>query len=148
MTLFPGVTLPVDLGRPASVEAIRHANSLPAKHPENGMILVATQRDPMVDEPRFDDLYPVVVMGELTQVLHGLPGRLTVFVRGIERVYVHDLEDARGFVAAHYHRLEEPVGDPVYAQALTGALQDLVKQHDEHLPGEQQGKQGPAGASI
>ncbi len=144
MTLFPGVTLPVDLGRPASVEAARFAHGLPSRNPEANLVVVATQRDPMVDVPRFDDLHEVAVVGQLTQVLHGLPGRLTVFVRGLYRVNLLDLEDARGFTAAHFSEFVEEMGDSTLAYALAGALQDLVKQHDELLPSESRGKQRQA----
>jgi len=144
MTLFPGVTLPVDLGRPASVEAVRFANGLPIRNPEANLVVVATQRDPMVDAPRHEDLHEVAVVAQLTQVLHGLPGRLTVFVRGLYRVNLLDLEDARGFQAAHFSEFAEEMGDSTLAYALAGALQDLVRQHDELLPGEQRGKQRQA----
>lgn len=134
MALFPGVTLPIDLGRPASVEAVRRANARPRDGEDSKQVIVATQREAMVESPRFDDLHGVAVIGQLVQVLHGLPGRLTVLVRGLERVHLHEIRDANGCVMARFQVAKEDPGDPTLTNALSGALIDLVKQHDELLP--------------
>ena len=137
MVLFPGVTLPIDLGRTASVEAVRRAHSRPRGNDDANLVIVATQREAMTESPRFDDLHGVAVVGRLVQVLHGLPGRLTVLVEGLERVHLQEIEDAGGFVMGTYQQAHETLGDPTLSHALSGALQDLVSQHDELLPASQ-----------
>jgi ATP-dependent Lon protease len=140
-SLFPGVTLPIDLGRPSSVEAVRRATNRPKGDADSNLVIVATQRDAMTESPRFDDLHGVAVVGRLVQVLHGLPGRLTVLVRGLERVHLHSIEEAGGFVMASYELAHDSLGDPTLTHALSGALQDLVAQHDEMLPANRKSKQ-------
>ena len=44
--LFPGVSMPVDLGRPASVEAVRRATSHGRRIGPHSLVITAVQRDP------------------------------------------------------------------------------------------------------
>ncbi len=98
------------------------------------LVIVATQRDPLVERPELDDLYPVGVLAEVTQALHGVPGRMTAIVRGLERVRLLGLHRGADVTTVSYQRAHETMGDPTLAYALAGALQDLIKQHDELLP--------------
>jgi ATP-dependent Lon protease len=143
MALLPGVTIPVDLGRPGSVEAVRHAETLGGAS-SHAQLLVAVQRDPMLDAPSLDDLHPIGVTGELVQVLHGLPGRLTALIRGVERVHLQGLQVQRAFLIGRYTPAVETMGDPTLAVALAGALQDLVQRHDELLSKESNNRQRQA----
>jgi ATP-dependent Lon protease len=141
MSLFPGVTLPIDLGRAASVEAVRRAHAGSRSGGRRELVLVATQREPMVEVPRCQDLHEIAVVAELVQVVHGLPGRLTVILRGLERVRLVDVYRERGHVVATHVPAPETSGDPTLTRALAGALQDLVRRHDELLPTPQQTRQ-------
>ena len=40
----------------------------------------------MTELPELSDLYNTAILAEVTQALHGVPGRMTAIVRGIERV--------------------------------------------------------------
>ena len=134
MTLLPGLAQPIELGRPASVDAIRRARDLPRDDPRRNLIVVATQRDPMVERPMLEDLYPVGVIAEVNQALQGVPGRMTAIVRGMERVRLLAVQVGSGRADAEWHAAHEVMGDATLAYALAGALQDLVKQHDGMLP--------------
>jgi ATP-dependent Lon protease len=134
MTLLPGLAQPIELGRPASLDAIRRARMLPAGDARRGLIVVATQRDPLVERPMLEDLYPIGVVAEVTQALQGVPGRMTAIVRGMERVRLLAVQSGRGRADVEWHAAHETMGDATLAYALAGALQDLVKQHDGMLP--------------
>lgn len=134
MTLFPGTTHPVELGRAASVAAVKFAQSIPKEAAEHNLLVVATQRDPMVERPTADDLFPVGVLAELVQVLYGVPGRASVLVRPLRRVHLHAVHPQQDHQEAEFQSAHETLGDPTLAYALAGAVQDLVKQHDSLLP--------------
>jgi ATP-dependent Lon protease len=134
MTLLPGLAQPIELGRPASVDAVRRARAPAAGDPRRGLIVVVTQRDPMVERPMLEDLYPIGVVAEVTQALQGVPGRMTAIVRGMERVRLLAVQTGRGQADVEWHAAHETMGDATLAYALAGALQDLVKQHDGMLP--------------
>ena len=103
MTLLPGLAQPIELGRPASVDAIRRARDLPRDDPRRNLIVVATQRDPMVERPMLEDLYPVGVIAEVNQALQGVPGRMTAIVRGMERVRLLAVQVGSGRADAEWH---------------------------------------------
>lgn len=134
MSLLPGLPQPIELGRSTSVGAIEKARSLRDGDPFSKLVIVATQRDPLVERPELEDLYPVGLLAEVTQALHGVPGRMTAIVRGLHRVRLLGLNRGPDISTIQYQLAHETMGDPTLAYALAGALQDLVRQHDESLP--------------
>ncbi len=52
--LFPYLLMPLSAGRPGSVAAVEAALATESKE-----VVVFTQRDPDVDSPTHDDLYPI-----------------------------------------------------------------------------------------
>ncbi len=133
MVLFPGVAYPVELGRAASVAAVHEARRRrEGRRPPR--VILGTQRDPMVEHPRAEDLLPVGVLAEVLQILDGMPGRATAIVRGVHRVHLLDLIPAAEHVDARFQRAHDKMGDPTLTYALAGAVQDLLRQHDELLP--------------
>jgi ATP-dependent Lon protease len=148
MTLLPGIGQPVELGRHASVDAIRMAREVPKDDPRHRLIIVATQREELTERPGLDDLYPVGVLAEVTQALLGVGSRMTAIVRGIERVHLLEVDRSQVPSLARFQRAHEPMGDPTLAYALAGTLQDLVKQHDGLLPANAQSKQRTQGLAV
>ncbi len=141
MVLFPGTTMPVDLGRPCSVEAVRAA-SKGARDPDlHNLILVATQRDSLIERPRSDDLHPITVVGRITQILHGLPGRMTVLIRGLARATITDLKEAGAHNVARFQLAEAPTSAPKLCTALAGALLEQVRRYESFLPSKQRSPQ-------
>lgn len=134
MTLLPGLAQPVELGRASSVDAVQRARRRPRTDPTTNLIVVATQRDPMTERPEHEDLHPVAVLAEVTQALQGVPGRMTAIVRGLERVHLLEVHRSGIQVDTSFQRAHERLGDTTLSHALSGALQDLVKQHDSLLP--------------
>ncbi len=141
MTLLPGIGQPVELGRHASVDAIRMARERPKDDPRHRLIIVATQREELTERPDLEDLYPVGVLAEVTQALLGVGSRMTAIVRGIERVHILELDRTQSPTVVRYQRAHEPMGDPTLAYAMAGTLQDLVRQHDGLVPSTAQSKQ-------
>ncbi len=131
----------MELGRHASVDAIRVARERPKDDPRHRLIIVATQREELTERPTLDDLYPVGVLAEVTQALLGVGSRMTAIVRGIERVHILELDRTSSPSVVRYQRAHEPMGDPTLAYAMAGTLQDLVRQHDGLLPTNSQSKQ-------
>ncbi|MCA9683284.1 MAG: LON peptidase substrate-binding domain-containing protein [Myxococcales bacterium] len=132
--LFPGVSMPVDLGRAASVEAVRRATAHGRRQGPPNHVVVTVQRDPMVDQPGLSDLHPIATVTRIVQVLRGLPGRMTVIVRGLERVALDGLESGNGCELARYHRAAVPDYSLTMLIALSGVLRDLLTRHEGLLP--------------
>jgi len=148
MTLLPGIGQPVELGRHASVDAIRMARELPKDDPRHRLVIVATQREEITERPSYEDLYPVGVLAEITQALLGVGSRMTAIVRGIERVHLLGVDRDEIPSLARFQRAHEPMGDPTLSYALSGTLQDLVKRHDSLLPASAESKQRTQGLAV
>src|SRR5438132_1557655 len=80
LVLFPGVVLPVDVGRPGSLKLVEETVR---QHPSH--LAVATQRDPQIEEPGAEDIHPIAVVAEVLKVVKLSESRSTVVVRGLER---------------------------------------------------------------
>jgi ATP-dependent Lon protease len=75
--VFPGVTLPISVGRSFSLRAIEHA----AKHDQR--LFVVAQRE-NVDKPEAKHLYPMGVVARITHAQRGQKG-VQLLVEGLER---------------------------------------------------------------
>ncbi len=86
--IFPGITVPIGVGRPATLRAIEKA--LKGDH----LIFTVAQRE-NVDEPAPEQLYTMGVIGKIGQVQRGLGG-VQLLLHGEVRA-----------AALHYHTVED-----------------------------------------
>ena len=87
VVVFPGMTLPLFVGRPASVASIERAL-------EGKKILFATaQRRPEVSRPEAEDLHEVGTLIRVLQVFRLPDGTMRILVEGLERARLDKLRD-------------------------------------------------------
>lgn len=70
MIIFPEIVMPVAIGRRSTLELVKSA------YKKKSPVILATQKDAMVDEPELNDLYPLGVVGRIVRILE-LPGGAT-----------------------------------------------------------------------
>lgn len=103
MVLFPGVALPVMIGRTKSMNLIKDkANS-------KAMIGVVCQRDMEVDEPKQEDLYTVGVIADVLRVLDMSDGMTTVLLQGRKRFELHELTQDEPYLKGRISFIDEQV---------------------------------------
>ena len=85
MVVFPHMMAPFVVGRQPSVVALERALGRPDKK-----ILLATQRDPKVDEPSPEDVYELGVTARVVQHLQLASGNIKVMVEGLSRARIVD----------------------------------------------------------
>lgn len=103
MVLFPGVALPVMIGRTKSMNLIKDkANS-------KAMIGVVCQRDMEVDEPKQEDLYTVGVIADVLRVLDMSDGMTTVLLQGRKRFELHELTQDEPYLKGRISLIDEQV---------------------------------------
>jgi ATP-dependent Lon protease len=134
--LFPGILMPVAVGRPQSVAAIEAVQAT-----EQHKIVVAVQRDPEAIVTGAGDFYPIATLAVINRVLSRENNILQVFLQGIERVRVDavtettpylavgvtplpSLQDTSQETVALFRNIRELVGQAI--QLLGGAPQDMV----------------------
>src|SRR5262249_21266426 len=112
--LFPGMVLPVSIGRPRSIAAVQYAarNQRPL-----GILL---QRDSSVEDPGPEHLYKVGTSVELLRYVAAEEGIHHAICRGVRRFRVVDFLPEYPFLAAHC----EEVG---VSQTLTPEIEARVR---------------------
>jgi ATP-dependent Lon protease len=78
VVVFPGVTVPLAIGRPRSLAALEHAGA-------GGFLIVAPQRDPATEEPTLADLHPVACVVRIVRVIDARRDGKQAIVVGIVR---------------------------------------------------------------
>lgn len=119
--LFPGILLPVTVGRDRSVAAVNAAMKT-----EEKTILVFAQRDPGKENPGLDDLYTIGTKAVIKQVGRTEDGTIQALIQGLERVALLKVEESVPFLMVQARRLELPTDQDREVQALQRAIQDLM----------------------
>jgi ATP-dependent Lon protease len=119
--LFPGVLMPVTVGRDRSVAAVNAALKT-----EEKTILVVAQRDPGKDNPGLDDLYTIGTKAVVKQVGRTDEGTIQAVLQGLERVALVKVEQSLPFLMVQARRLELPADNDREVQALQRAIQELI----------------------
>jgi ATP-dependent Lon protease len=119
--LFPGLLLPLSVGRDSSLRAVEAA----LKTEEKEIILVA-QRDPHVDSPQQDDLYTIGTKAVIRKSSRPNEAMMEILVLGIERVAISKLERTEPYLAAKFRILPLPEDTGSEVEALSGALLELA----------------------
>ncbi|MBV9155711.1 MAG: LON peptidase substrate-binding domain-containing protein, partial [Acidobacteriaceae bacterium] len=119
--LFPGLLLPLSVGRDSSLRAVEAA----LKTEEKEIILIA-QRDPQVESPQQDDLYTIGTKAVIRKSSRPNDGILEILVLGIERVVLVKLDSGEPYLTAKFRVLPSPQDGGSEVEALSRALLDLA----------------------
>jgi ATP-dependent Lon protease len=119
--LFPGLLLPLSVGRESSLKAVQAALNTEEKE-----IVLIAQRDPQVDNPDQDDLYTIGTKAVIRKSSRLNDGVMEILVLGVERVVVVKLDDGDGYLNAKYRMLALPEDGGSEVEALSGALLELA----------------------
>jgi ATP-dependent Lon protease len=146
MVLFPGMILPVALGREASIAAAQAAAK--AKQP----IGVLLQRSAETEEPGPDQLYPVGTVANIVRYVTTPDGTHHVICQGMQRFRVVEYLEGYPFMVARVGRIEESEagGNEIearFVQLKERALQvlGLLPQAPQELVAGIQGMSSPGG---
>ena len=133
--LFPGVIIPVNIGRDKSLKLIKYA------YKENALIGVIAQKDTNTENPEFDDLFKIGTVASILKILEMPDGTTTAIVQGKRRFLLEDiLYDDPYHVGKIILKQEErmPENDPEY-NAIAESLKDMaskIVKYSSHIPSE------------
>jgi ATP-dependent Lon protease len=123
LVLFPGVAMPVMIGRAKSLQLIKEVAH------KKVMVGVVCQKDTKIDEPGFDDLYDIGVVAEVIQVLEMPDGSTTAIIQGKNRFRLHELTETDPFMEGRISVMENrlPRKNDREFEALVSAIRDLTE---------------------
>ena len=132
--LFPGVVLPITVGRERSLKLIRDVNK--------GSKLLGTiaQKDYTVDRPETKDLYEVGTVAEILKILEMPDGSTSVIIQGKRRYKINEFIEEEPYFKAKVEGLKDilPENDNEF-NAIVGSLKDLsikIAQFSANVPPE------------
>jgi len=128
--LFPGVVIPITVGRDKSIRLIKDAY----KAKQN--IGVVSQKDSNIEEPTFEDLYQTGTVAIILKTLHMPDGSTTVIIQGKKRFTLLDIVSTEPYFTAHVGEFisNEPLKKDKKFQALISSLKDFAIQIAKQSP--------------
>ena len=127
--IFPGVTVPLTVGREKSIAALEEAGS-------NGFMIVATQRDPSTEEPAFEDLFETGALVKVLRIVDARHEGKQALVVGVHRIRLGDfIAQAPALRASFTPMLSPPAEETDIEdtwQRVVGLAQRVVDLRDDY----------------
>jgi len=132
--LFPGVVLPITVGRDKSIKAVSDA------YKADKLIGVIAQKDSTVEEPTISDLEEIGTVAKIAKLIKMPDGGTTIIIQGKKRFKIDEITCEDPYFKAKIQTLEEEVltNDKDF-NAMVGSIKDLagqIVQISPNLPSE------------
>ena len=120
--LFPGVVIPINIGRKKSVRAINQA------HQSHKWIAVLTQHESQMEDPSPKDLYQIGTIARIIKILKMPDGSNTAILQGRQRFQLRSIVRETPYLAGTVDRLNylDPDDEMEY-KALVQSIQEQAK---------------------
>jgi len=119
--LFPGVIIPISVGRNKSMKLIWDA------YKKSKIIGTVAQKDPTIDTPGFKDLHSIGSVAQIIRILEMPDGTTSVIIQGKRRMYLEEQISDEPYLIAKVRQLTDTKPkkkDPEF-EAIVGSLKDL-----------------------
>ncbi len=127
--LFPGIVIPITIGRERSIKAINKAYN------DSRIIAVLSQRDDDVEEPGANDLYPIGTLARIVKLLRMPDGTITAILQGRRRFELEALVQDTPHMEGRVKTLEyESPKNPLEFEAMIASINDMAQQIIELSP--------------
>jgi ATP-dependent Lon protease len=119
--LFPGVVIPITVGRDKSIKLIRDANK------GSRMIGVVSQKDVAIEDPSFNQLNKIGTVALIVKMLQMPDGNTTVILQGKKRFYLKEEVQSEPYIKATIEPFKEvkPKEDKEF-KAMISSIKDMA----------------------
>jgi len=104
MVVFPGMSVPLFVGRAGSVGAVESAG-------KRNRLFVVAQKNSDIQDPKREHLHDTGCIVEISQVTRLPDGTLKVLVEGLQRARIQKVAAGRDHLTAHVQPIETTPGD-------------------------------------
>ncbi len=121
--LFPGVVIPITVGRDKSIKAVNEA------YKTDKLVGVVAQKDSSVEEPTVSDLENVGTVAKIAKLIKMPDGGTTIIIQGRKRFKIEEITAEDPYFKATIKVLEEETStnDPDF-DAMISSIKDLAAQ--------------------
>ncbi len=121
--LFPGVVLPITVGRDKSIKAVNDA------YKTDKLVGVVSQKDSNVEEPTVSDLVDIGTVAKIVKLIKMPDGGTTIIIQGKKRFKTEEITSDDPYFKARISVLEdEPLTDDTDFAAMVGSIKELAAQ--------------------
>jgi len=120
--MFPGVVIPITVGRDKSIKAVKRANKL------GKMIAVISQKEINTEDPSIEDLHKIGTVARILKILKMPDGSTTVILQGRSRFELLSFVQENPFIVAKIRSIKDvlPKKDMEF-NATISSLKDMAK---------------------
>lgn len=121
--LFPGVVIPITVGRDKSMRAVKEA------HKHSNLIGILSQRKTETEDPLPDELYKIGTVARVVKLIHSNDGSLTAILQGRFRFELEHLVSDHPFLFGRIRPIPNISfdGSNIELQALISSINDTAK---------------------
>ncbi len=135
--LFPGVVLPITVGRSKSIKLVKKA------YRGDRIIGVVAQKDSSTEEATAQDLHKIGTVAKIVKMLVLPDGNTTIIIQGKQRFEITKIVSETPYITANFELREEifPKEDDNELQAIVASLKDSaskILQLNPEIPQEAQ----------
>ncbi len=119
--LFPGIILPITVGRQKSLKLIREC------HEENKFFGCIAQIDPNIDNPKYKDLNTIGTFAKVIKILEMPDNTTTVIIQGRQKFKINEWTQEKPYFKAKITAIKDdyPNDNDLKFDALANSLKDL-----------------------
>lgn len=121
--LFPGIVIPITVGRDKSIRAVHQA------YESGRLVAVLSQRSPKTEDPGKLDLYEIGTVARILKLLKMPDGTTTAILQGRKRFLLDDLVQETPFLSGKINTINTQLeGDELEFNATISSIKDLAQQ--------------------
>ena len=105
IVVFPSMVIPLFVGRDKSITALNEVMK------DNKKIVLVTQKNSEVDDPKKIDVFSYGCESNILQLLKLPDGTVKVLVEGIKRIKIIDFKDDEKFISCTYEYQKELISN-------------------------------------
>ena len=127
--LFPGVVIPITVGRDKSIKLIKEA------YKGDKVLGVVAQKNDKIEDPKEEDLNQIGTIAHILKMLRMPDGNTTVIIQGKKRFKIKEITQKEPYLKAKieaFNQVEKPSGKNF--NALVSSIKDLASQIIEQTP--------------
>ena len=124
IVVYPKMIVPLFVGREKSIKALQKG----VDNDQN--IVLVTQKDPTVEDPKSEDIFKVGTLGTVLQLLKLPDGTVKVLIEGLERVKLDKIIPSEDMIEAEITILPDAEEDN---PELDGIVRAVLSQFEEYV---------------
>ena len=133
--LFPGVVIPITVGRDKSIQLIKEANK------GDKVIGVVAQKDQTVENPGVLDVFSLGTVAQILRVLTMPDGNTTIIIQGKKRFEIEQVISEDPYIKARIKNVEDEktLQDTSEFRAIVESIKELalkIIQESQNIPSE------------